>query len=88
MGLGMSGSMQALLPVAAPHERAGLLSLVYGTSYLGAAIPSLVAGQLSRTVSLFDITVGYALLACIASLVTLLTARNPVLHSQQGSMVR
>jgi MFS family permease len=83
MGLGMSGSMQALLPVAAPHERAGLLSLVYGTSYLGAAIPSLIAGQLSRTVSLFDITV-----ACIASLVTLLTARNPVLHSQQGSMVR
>jgi MFS family permease len=78
MGLSTAGSMRALLPEAAPHQRAGLLALVYGASYLGAAVPSLVAGQLSRTVDLFAITCGYAVLAALALVVVLMTARNPV----------
>jgi MFS family permease len=70
-GAAMAGSMRALLPTAAPAERAGLLSLVYATSYLGAAIPSLVAGRLSRAVGLFDITIGYGVLVLVALVVVL-----------------
>jgi MFS family permease len=77
MGIGMAGSMHALLPEAKPHQRAGLLSLIYAVSYLGAAVPSLIAGQLARFLSLAPITAGYAVLAVVALIVALITAREP-----------
>jgi len=58
-------------------ERAGLLSAIYLISYGGAALPGLVAGQLSRALSLFDIALGYGALAALACLVTLGAARDP-----------
>jgi MFS family permease len=75
MGAAMSSSMRSLMPAAAPGQRAGLLSLVYAISYTGAAVPSLVAGQLSRALSLIDITIGYGLLAVLA-LVVAVSARD------------
>lgn len=77
MGVGMAASMRTLLPLEAPAERAGLLALVYAISYTGASVPSLIAGQLSRSVTLLDSTIGYGALALIAFVVTLLAARNP-----------
>lgn len=78
MGAAMSSSMRAVMPEAAPHERAGLLALVYAISYSGAAVPSLIAGQLARTLTLVDITIGYGLLAVLAFVIVTFTARNPI----------
>jgi hypothetical protein len=69
--------MRALLARANPAERAGVLSAIYLISYGGAAIPGLIAGQLSRTLSLFDIALGYGGLAAVACVITLVTAREP-----------
>jgi hypothetical protein len=77
-GATFAGSLRALLPVAAPAERAGLLSVVYLISYSGAAIPGLIAGQVSRTFSLFEIALGYGALAGLACIITPTAARNPV----------
>lgn len=77
MGTGMSGSMNALLPHARAHERAGLLALIYAISYTGSALPALVSGQLSHTFSLFTITIGYAALAAAACAITLVCAGLP-----------
>ena len=74
MGMGMSGSMGALLPHAAPSERAGLLAAIYAISYTGAAIPGLIAGQLSKVTDLQTITAGYAALALAACIVVLIFA--------------
>jgi sugar phosphate permease len=41
-----SASIRATLPLAAAHERAGVLSLVYVASYVGLGIPAIVAGYL------------------------------------------
>jgi MFS family permease len=76
-GATFAGSMRALLAGAGPAERAGTLSAIYLISYGGAAIPSLIAGQLSRTLNLFDIALGYGALAALACAVTLATARGP-----------
>jgi hypothetical protein len=76
-GTTFAASMRALLTGASAGERAGILAAIYLISYGGAAIPSLIAGQLSRTLSLFDIAVGYGALAALACVVTLLTARDP-----------
>jgi MFS family permease len=76
-GATFAGSMRALLAGATPADRAGLLSAIYLISYGGAAIPGLVAGQLSRVLSLFDIALGYGALAALACLITLSAARDP-----------
>jgi hypothetical protein len=77
--------MNTLLPEALPQQRAGLLALIYAISYTGSAVPSLIAGQASRTVSLPTITAGYAILAGIVWLGTLLAARNPPLKASLGT---
>jgi MFS family permease len=76
-GATFAGGMRALLTGAAPRDRAGILSAIYLIAYSGAAIPGLIAGQLSRSMSLFEIALGYGALAGIACLVTLAAARNP-----------
>src|SRR4051812_9323222 len=75
-GTTFAGSMRALLSHAEPVERAGVLSAIYLISYGGAAIPGLIAGQLSRSLNLFDIALGYGALAAIACVITLAAARE------------
>src|SRR3954447_2563887 len=76
-GTTFAGSMRALLAEATAAERAGVLSAIYLISYGGAAIPGLIAAQLSRTVSLFDMGLGYGVLAALACAITLVAAREP-----------
>lgn len=76
-GAVLSGSIRGLLANAEPHERAGVFSVVFTTCYCGAAIPSLVAGQFARFLSLPQVLGGYLALAIIACVVTLIAARNP-----------
>jgi predicted MFS family arabinose efflux permease len=87
-GAAMAGSMRSLLPHAAPAQRAGLLSLVYATSYLGAALPSLLAGQLSREVGLSAITIAYAVLVLVAFAVTVVTTARTRSTGRRGGTTR
>ena len=77
MGIATSGSMNTLRPEALPGQRAGLLSVIYAISYTGSALPSLIAGQASRTISLPAITASYTILAVIVWISTVVAARNP-----------
>ena len=43
-GSGFQGGIRTVVPLAAAHERAGVLSLVYIVSYLGLGLPAVVAG--------------------------------------------
>jgi MFS family permease len=43
-GSGFQGSIRLVVPLAAPHERAGLVSLLYVVSYLGLGVPVVLAG--------------------------------------------
>ena len=45
-GAGFQGAIRSVVPVAAPHERAGVLSLVYVVSYLAMGLPAVIAGFL------------------------------------------
>jgi MFS family permease len=87
-GTTFAGSMRALLSGATAAERAGILAAIYLIAYGGAAIPSLIAGQLSHTFSLFDIALGYGALGVLACLVTLLTAREPGASASGGGACR
>lgn len=76
-GVALTGSFRALLAKAKPTERAGAFAVIYATSYCGAAVPSFLAGQVSRSAGLFEIACAYGALALVACIVTLIAARDP-----------
>ncbi len=76
-GAVLTGSIRSLLRNVSPQERAGVLSLIYATSYTGAAVPSLIAGELSHVTDLFHIALFYAGLAVCACVIIVAFARNP-----------
>jgi MFS family permease len=46
-GSGFQGVIRTVVPLAAPHERAGVLSLLFVVSYLGLGVPGVAAGFLA-----------------------------------------
>ena len=46
-GGGFQGGIRTVVAAAAPHERAGVLSLLFTVSYLGLGVPAVAAGFLS-----------------------------------------
>jgi Na+/melibiose symporter-like transporter len=45
-GTGFLGAVRSVVPFAAPHERAGVLSIVFVVSYLSMGVPAIAAGTL------------------------------------------
>jgi predicted MFS family arabinose efflux permease len=43
-GSGFQGSIRTVVPLAAAHQRAGVVSLLYVVSYLGLGVPAVIAG--------------------------------------------
>ena len=81
-GSGFQGGIRTVVPLAAAHERAGVLSLVYIVSYLGLGVPAVVAGfVIVHGAGLTDTAIYYGgaviLLAAVA-LLGLLRVRTPV----------
>src|SRR5207237_6618923 len=72
-----SAATRGLLHGSTPAERAPIFSAIYLICYGGAAFPSLISGQLSNAFSLPQIALGYGGLAVVATLFTVLSARNP-----------
>ena len=80
-GSGFQGGIRTVVPLAAAHERAGVLSLVYIVSYLGLGVPAVVAGfVIVHGAGLTDTAIYYGgaviLLAAFA-LLGLLRVRTP-----------
>ncbi|MES2183742.1 MAG: MFS transporter [Pseudomonadota bacterium] len=60
-GSAFQGALRTLLPLAAAHERAGLVAAFYVLSYLAFCLPALVAGLLVHAVGLRPTVDAYAL---------------------------
>jgi len=61
-GSGLQGAVRTTVPLAEPHERAGLLAAVYLVSYAGLGVPAVVAGfVVSRGIDLTTVAIAYAL---------------------------
>ena len=71
-GAGFLGVLRTLLPQAAPHERAGLLSAIYMVSYLSHSIPAVAAGAVAGEVGLVPTAIGYAGMVLLLAVVVLL----------------
>ncbi|KPA90956.1 MFS transporter [Pseudomonas sp. RHF3.3-3] len=74
-GAGFLGALRSVVPLALPHERAGLMSTFYVLSYLGFCMPAFLAGSLSRSLGLIVTTQGYGGVLILLSLGALLALR-------------
>lgn len=72
-GLVLTGSIGRMVSGLQPQERANVFSVIYATSYIGAAIPTFISGQSSEQFSLLQIASGYGALALFSSIVLLLS---------------
>ncbi|MCK9877280.1 MFS transporter [Frankia sp. Ag45/Mut15] len=73
IGAGVQGSLRVVLPLAAPHERAGVLATVYVLCYLALGVPAVAAGWRVTHVNLEQTSREYGL-AVIALAALALTA--------------
>ncbi|MEU1600891.1 MFS transporter [Streptomyces sp. NPDC005708] len=76
-GIAVSAATRGLLHGSTLADRAPIFSAIYLLCYSGAAFISLLFGQLSNALSLPQIALGYGTLVVIATLFTVLAARNP-----------
>ncbi|UZE27877.1 MFS transporter [Pseudomonas asplenii] len=74
-GAGFLGALRSVVPLALPHERAGLMSTFYVLSYLAFCMPAFLAGNLSRSLGLIVTTQGYGAVLILLSLGALLALR-------------
>jgi hypothetical protein len=76
-GIAISAATRGLLHGSTLADRAPTFSVIYLLSYSGATIPAFIAGQLTHTFSLPQISLGYGGLAFVCTVFTVLGARNP-----------
>jgi len=75
-GAGFQGAVRTVVPFAAPHERAGVLSIIFIISYIAMGVPAVAAGwmiashgNIVATAQLFAaVIIGLASTALLASL--------------------
>ncbi|MGX8941852.1 MFS transporter [Symbiopectobacterium sp. Eva_TO] len=76
LGFGMAflGALRSVLPLAKPHERAGLTAVFYIESYLANSVPAIIAGYLTQHLGLIDTTYIYGgVILTLATLAIVLT---------------
>jgi MFS family permease len=77
-GAAFNGTLRTLVPLAAPHERAGLMSTFFVLSYLAFSVPAIAAGLVAGRVGLQAASMGYGLLlVALAGGALVMMARRP-----------
>lgn len=71
----LTGSIRSMVSEVSTEERAGTFSTIYFTSYTGAAVPTLVAGQFSSHFSLLQVACAYGVLAIIGCTIVIFGTR-------------
>lgn len=74
-GAAFSGSLRSLVPLALPHERAGLMAGFFVASYLAFSVPPIVAGVFASNFGLQATALGYGLAAAGLALIALVANR-------------
>ena len=76
-GSAFNGTLRSLVPLAEPHERAGLMSTFFVLSYLAFSVPAIAAGLLAGRVGLQAASLGYGLLLVALAGVALAMMARP-----------
>jgi hypothetical protein len=88
-GGGFQGAIRSVVPLAAPHQRAGVLSVVYVVSYLAMGLPAVIAGVLLvHEGNLVATAVQYGVAVMVLTAVALLGVIRPPRPAPEPEVVR
>ena len=75
-GASFNGAMRSLVPLAAPHERAGLMASFFVLSYLAFSVPAIAAGLAVGLCGLKPTAMGYGVMLVAMALAALLAMKR------------
>ena len=87
-GVAFTAGVTEILGRATKEQRSGTFSLIYLTSYGGAAIPNLVVGLLPGEYSLFTILTGYVVLVVVMFAIMLVLSAKPYPKAEAREVAR
>ncbi len=70
-GSAFTAALQLLIPLVAPHQRAGIVAAVYVVAYTAFGLPIVIEGQLVGPLGEIPAVVGYTALTILLALVSL-----------------
>jgi MFS family permease len=70
-GGGFQGGLRTVLPLARPHERAGVLSAIYLVSYVALGVPAVIAGVIVDHVGVLTTAREYAVVVMVLAALAL-----------------
>lgn len=71
-GAAFSASLQLIFPLAATHERAGLVAAIYVVAYIAFSLPVVVSGQLAGVLGLPAAVAWYGAVTILLALISLI----------------
>ena len=84
-GAGFQGAIRSVVPLAAPHERSGVLSILFVISYLAMGVPAVIAGFLVvHGGGVLDTTRDYGLTVMVLALAALLGLIRRPMRAEPG----
>lgn len=76
-GAGFQGALRSLLPLAAVHERAGMLSAIYVLCYLAFGVPAVGAGFLVEHLGVLTTAREYGVVVMVLAAIALADVARP-----------
>jgi len=80
-GIAFSGSVRALVPLARPQERAGLMSAFFTASYLAFSVPAILGGLATIRYGLNRTAIVYCVASSFLALLALVDRKRPAAGS-------
>lgn len=70
-GAAFSASLRLIMPLAAAHQRAGIVAGIYVVAYVSFGLPVVIAGQLATPLGLVPTVVWYGVVTALLALISL-----------------
>ena len=70
-GASFTAALRLIVPLAAAHQRAGVVAAIYLVSYLAFGVPVVVAGQLARSFGMATVVLWYSMATVFLALISL-----------------
>jgi hypothetical protein len=70
-GASFTAALKLIFPLAAPHQRAGIVAGIYVVSYLAFGLPIVIEGQLVEPLGEIPAVIGYTAVTILFALISL-----------------
>jgi hypothetical protein len=70
-GASFTAALRLIFPLAPPHQRAGVVAVIYIISYVAFGVPIVIAGLLTESLGVVPTVIGYSAVTVLLALLSL-----------------